>query len=233
MPLALFVALAIALAVVFRDSLSFEALAQNRETLIAYRDSHYFAAVAVFIALYIAVVTFSLPGATVATLAGGFLFGAFPGVLFNVAGATIGASCLFLAVRWGLGEWLAAKMDASSGRIKQVKDSIDTNQWPMLFLIRLLPILPFFVANLLPAFVGVPLRRFVISTGIGIIPGTLVITSIGSGLGSVLDEGGAPDLGVFFEPRILLPLLGLAALSAAPIVYKRYKSNLGGSYEKD
>ena len=124
-------------------------------------------------------------------------------------------------------------MDTSSGRIKQIKDGIDENQWSMLFLIRLLPIVPFFVANLLPAFVGVPLRRFVVSTGLGIVPGTLVFTSIGAGLGSVLDDGGVPDLGVIFEPHILFPLLGLAALSALPIFYSRFKRTSGDANAKD
>lgn len=221
--LVLFAILAVALAFIFRDSVSFERLAQNREALLAYRESHYMAAVFAFLSLYIVIVTFSLPGATVATLTGGFLFGVFPGVFFNIAGATIGASCLFLAARWGLGDWLAAKMDTGSGRIKQIKEGIDENQWSMLFLMRFLPIVPFFVANLLPAFVGVPLYRFVVSTGLGIIPGALVFTSIGAGLGLVLEAGEKPDLGVIFEPQILLPLLGLAALSVMPIAYKYFK----------
>jgi uncharacterized membrane protein YdjX (TVP38/TMEM64 family) len=79
---------------------------------------------------------------------------------------------------------------------------------------------PFFVANLLPAFVGVPLYRFVVSTFLGIIPGGVVYTSVGAGLGEVFERGEAPDLGVIFEPQILLPLFGLCALAALPIVIK-------------
>ncbi len=220
--LGLLIVLAVWLAFRFRESLSFDALAQHREMLLAYRDSHYVGAIAAFLAIYVCIVAFSLPGASVATLSGGFLFGIFPGVIFNVTGATIGASCLFLAVRWGLGDWLAAKMDVSEGRTKQFKEGIDENQWSMLFLIRLLPIVPFFVANLLPAFVGVSLFRFVVSTGLGIIPGAFVFTSIGAGLGSVFETGEMPNLGRIFEPQILLPLLGLAVLSALPILYKRF-----------
>lgn len=222
-PLALFVCVALGLTVVFRDSLSFESLAQHREELLAYRDAHYVSAAVVFVLAYIAIVTFSLPGASIATLSGGFLFGVFPGVFFNVAGATIGASCLFLAARWGLGAWLSAKMDTSEGRIKQLKDGIDENQWSMLFLIRLLPVVPFFVANLLPAFVGVPLYRFVVSTGLGIVPGTFVFTSVGAGLGSVFERGETPNFGIIFEPQVLFPILGLAALSILPMIYRRFK----------
>jgi uncharacterized membrane protein YdjX (TVP38/TMEM64 family) len=203
-----------------RDTLSFETLAQNREALIAFRDANYLGTVLVFMALYVLIVAFSLPGAAVATLTGGFLFGTFPGALFNVVAATLGATAIFLAARWGLGERLAARMDASEGRVKRIKDGIDRNQWEMLFLIRLVPVVPFFVANLVPALVGVPLMRFVITTFLGIIPGAVVYTSVGAGLGEVFARGETPDLGIIFEPQILLPILGLAALAALPIVIK-------------
>lgn len=203
-----------------RDFLSFEALAENREALIAFRDANYLGTVLAFMAVYVVIVAFSLPGATIATLTGGFLFATFPGALFNVTAATIGAIAIFLAARWGLGERLAAKMDSSEGRIKQIKDGIDENQWSMLFLIRLVPAVPFFVANLLPALVGVPLSRFAITTFLGIIPGAVVYTSVGAGLGEVFARGETPDLGIIFEPHILLPILGLAALAALPIVIK-------------
>jgi uncharacterized membrane protein YdjX (TVP38/TMEM64 family) len=68
--------------------------------------------------------------------------------------------------------------------------------------------------------VGVPLSRFAISTFLGIIPGTVVYTSVGAGLGEVFAAGETPNLGIIFEPHIILPILGLAALSALPIVIK-------------
>jgi uncharacterized membrane protein YdjX (TVP38/TMEM64 family) len=203
-----------------RDVLTFETLAENRERLIAFRDAHYAATVAGFIAAYVGIVAFSLPGATIATLTGGFLFGVFPGALFNVTAATIGATLIFLAARWGLGERLAARMDEGEGRIQRIKRGIDENQWEMLFLIRLVPAVPFFVANLLPALVGVPLYRYVVSTFFGIIPGAVVYTSVGAGLGEVFARGERPDLGIIFEPRVLLPILGLAALAALPIAVR-------------
>jgi uncharacterized membrane protein YdjX (TVP38/TMEM64 family) len=203
-----------------RDVLSFETLAANRERLIAFRDANYVLTVAAFIAAYVAIVAFSLPGATIATLTGGFLFATFPGALFNVTAATIGATLIFLAARWGLGERLAARMEAGEGRIQRIKQGIDENQWEMLFLIRLVPAVPFFVANLLPALVGVPLGRYVVTTFLGIIPGAVVYTSVGAGLGEVFARGETPDLGIIFEPHVLLPILGLAALAALPIVLK-------------
>lgn len=203
-----------------RDYLSFEALAENREALIAFRDANYAATVAVFILAYVVIVAFSLPGAAIATLTGGFLFATFPGALFNIIGATIGATLIFLAAKWGLGKSLAEKMDSSDGAVKKIKSAIDDNQWEALFLIRLVPAVPFFVANLVPALVGVPLYRFVVSTFLGIIPGSVVYTSVGAGLGEVFASGETPNLGIIFEPQILLPILGLCALAALPIVIK-------------
>lgn len=212
--------------VFLRDVLSFQSLADNRQTLEAFRDDNYLATVAVFMIAYVFIVGLSLPGATIITLTGGFLFSTFPGVFFNVIAATIGATGIFLAAKSGFGDRMAARMEASSGRLNRIKEELDTNQWSILFIIRLVPIIPFFVGNLLPAMVGVPLHRFVISTFIGIIPGGLVYTSVGAGLGAVLDRGETPNFGIIFEPQIILPLLGLALLSSLPIVLRRFKKDL-------
>lgn len=127
---------------------------------------------------------------------------------------------IFLAAKWGLGDRLAARMEAGEGTVKRLKDGIDENQWSFLFLMRLVPAVPFFVANLVPALVGVPLHRFVVSTALGIVPGAVVYTSVGAGLGEVFARGEAPDLGVIFEPRILLPILGLCLLALLPVIVK-------------
>jgi len=206
-----------------RDYFSFDALRQNREALIAFRDANFLLTVLSFITCYVVIVAFSLPGATIVTLTGGFLFATFPGALFNVIGATTGATLIFMAAKWGLGERLAARMEASHGAAKKIKDGIDDNQWSVLFLMRLVPAVPFFVANLIPALVGVSLFRFVLTTFLGIIPGAIVYTSVGAGLGDVFARGDTPDLGIIFEPQILLPILGLSALAALPILLKAFR----------
>jgi len=227
LPLMAIVLVAVIGAFTLRDYLTFETLRENREALLAYRDSHFLLTAVCFIAIYTLIVTFSLPGAAIASMTGGFLFSIFPGTLFNVMAATLGATMIFLAARWGLGDKLAAKMENSQGAVKKIKDGIDENQWSMLFLIRLVPAVPFFVANLVPAMVGVPLYRFVVSTFLGIIPGALVYTSIGAGLGEVFARGETPNPGIIFEPRILLPILGLCALAALPMVLKYISKSKG------
>jgi len=222
-PLLLIAGVAIAGGLAFGDHLSFESLRDNRVALLAFRDANYLASVAGFLAIYIAIVAFSLPGAAVASLAGGFLFAVFPGTLYNVLAATIGASLIFLAARWGLAEAISRRLDASEGMVRSVRDGLKRDELSYLFLMRLVPAIPFFAANLIPALLGVGLQRFVFTTFFGIMPGALVYTWIGAGLGEIFARGAAPDLGVIFEPYILGPILGLAALAALPILLRRFR----------
>jgi uncharacterized membrane protein YdjX (TVP38/TMEM64 family) len=206
-----------------RDTLTFQTLADNREALIAFRDANYVATVAAFVGIYVLVVAFSLPGAAIATLTGGFLFGLFPGALFNALAATAGATAIFFAAKHGLGDRLAARMDAADGPVKRIRDGIREDETSYLLIMRLVPAVPFFVANLVPAFMGVSLRKFVLTTFFGILPGGLVYTWVGAGLGEVFARGETPDLGIIFEPHIIGPILGLAALALLPIVLKRFR----------
>ncbi|MFD1511158.1 TVP38/TMEM64 family protein [Lacimonas salitolerans] len=210
-----------------RDVLTFDTLRDNREALLAFRDANYLVTALGFMAVYILIVAFSLPGATLATLTGGFLFGTWVGSALNVTSATIGAIAIFLAAKMGLGARMEARMDTGTGTIRRIKDGIDENQWSMLFLIRLVPAVPFFVANILPALVGVTLFRFAVSTFFGIIPGGVVYTSVGAGLGDVFARGETPDLGIIFEPYILGPILGLCALALLPVVIKAIRGKKG------
>lgn len=205
------------------DALSFQALSDNRETLLEFRDNNYLQTALAYIAIYVGIVAFSIPGATIATLAGGFMFGLLAGTVLTVIAATIGASLIFLAAKWGFGETLSAKMNASDGAIKSFSNGLKENELSYLFLIRLVPAVPFFVANLLPALVGVGLGRYVFTTFIGIIPGTAVYTWVGAGLGDVFAAGTTPNLGIIFEPYILGPLLGLGALALLPVVVKLFR----------
>ncbi len=220
LPLVVVAVVAILGAIALRDQLTFATLADNRAALLAFRDANYLLTALAFMLAYVVIVAFSLPGGTVATLTGGFLFGLFPGVVFNVVAATIGAVLVFLAVRTGLGKGLAARIDASDGRVKRMTQAIRDNGAPVLFSMRLVPVLPFFVANIIPALIGVRTPLFAVTTFFGIIPGGLVFTWVGAGLGEVFARGETPDLSIVFEPHVLGPLLGLAALSFLPTIVK-------------
>ncbi|MBR3372187.1 MAG: TVP38/TMEM64 family protein [Rhodobacteraceae bacterium] len=227
LPLIVIICVAVIGAILLRDHLNFEALRENRTALLGFRDANYTLTATIFIAAYIAIVAFSLPGATAATLTGGFLFGVFPGAMFNVVSATIGAVLIFLVVRAGFGRAMAAKIDASDGRMKRLTAAIRENEAPVLFSLRLMPVLPFFVMNVIPALIGVRLSVFASTTLLGILPGGVVYTWVGAGLGEVFARNETPNLGIIFEPHILGPLLALAALSTIPVAVKalRKKEN--------
>lgn len=217
------IAVAATLGFIYRDAFSFQTLADNREQLIAWRDGSYLLAASFYVIGYVLVVAFSLPGALIMTLTGGFLFGLVPGAVLTVSGATIGAVAIFLAAKTGLGDGLQARMDASSGTLTKIRDGLRENEISYLFLMRLVPAIPFFVANLAPALMGVKLRNYAFTTFFGIMPGTVVYTWVGSGLSEVFARGETPNLGIFFEWQILGPILALCALSALPIVLKRLR----------
>jgi uncharacterized membrane protein YdjX (TVP38/TMEM64 family) len=223
LPVALVAAGAVMGIALFGDRLTFDSLAAHRDTLLAYRDAHYLPAVGLFIAGYAAIVAFSLPGATLATLTGGFLFGLFPGALFNVIAATLGAVGIFLVVRLGFGDALARRMETGE-RGRRLAEGLRENELSVLFLMRLVPVVPFFVANVLPAFAGVRLSRFAFTTFFGIMPGAAVYTWVGAGLSEVFARGETPDLGIIFEPFVLGPILGLAALAALPILLRALRA---------
>jgi len=209
----------------YGDRLGFETLRDNREALLARRDAAPVLTAGLFVLAYVVIVAFSLPGATLATLTGGFLFGLFPGVLYNLLGATLGAVAIFTVVRLGLGEALKDRIDASDGTVKRISDGIRANEVPMLLSMRLIPALPFFIANLIPAFLGVATLRFAWTTALGILPGGLVYTWVGAGLGEVFARGETPDLGIIFAPQVLGPMLALAGLSLLPVAVRALRQD--------
>lgn len=217
-PMAVIAAGALVALVFGRDYLNFDTLERNYEALIAWRDANILVAGASFMGIYVAAVAFSLPGAIWLTLLGGFLFGLVAGAAMVVTAATIGATLIFLAARSSLGALLHAK---AGGWIRRLEAQFREGEVSFLLIMRLVPAVPFFVANLAPAFLGARLWTFVWTTFLGIMPGTVVFISVGAGLGEQLERGERPDLGVIFEPHILGPLLGLAALAALPLIIKK------------
>jgi len=202
--------------------LGFDALAEHKAWLSAWVDTHAILAPVIYILLYIAVVAFSLPGGLMMTLSGGLLFGAAAGALYAVIGATIGASALFLIAKTSLGDFLMAK---AGGAVKKMQAGFSENALSYMFVLRLVPIFPFFLVNLAPAFLGVSLRIYVIATFFGIMPATFVFALTGSGLGSVLEQGGDISLAGVMTPEIMAALAGLALLALIPVIYKRFSSN--------
>lgn len=204
------------------DRISYETIEQNREAMIAWRDRNLALAALAYAAVYVVSVAFSVPGAIWLTMAGGFLFGTVLASMLTVVSATLGATLIFLAARSSLGAELRRRAGPWLGRVER---EIARGEISFLLVIRLIPAIPFFIANVVPAFVNVRLGNFVWTTLVGIAPATAVISSVGAGLGEVIDTGGRPDPGMLFEWYVLGPLLGLAALAALPVIVRKLRGD--------
>lgn len=212
-----------AVAVVALDAhtyLSFDALREHRTALTDFVDQRFAAALLFYIAAYAVSTALSLPGGAILSVAGGFLFGGWLGGVFVIIGATLGATALFITAKTVLGDSLRTR---AGPWLERMQEGFAENAFSYLLVLRLVPLFPFFVVNLVPAFLGVTLRTYVVATLIGIIPGVLVFSFAGAGIGSVLDSGGDFSPGAVLTPEIIAALSGLALLSLLPVLYKRVK----------
>ena len=198
-----------------------EALRENREFLRAQVEANFAAAIVIFVLAYAAATAISFPGASALTIFGGFLFGLWAGTAAVIVAATTGAFVIYLVARTSLGDQLRRR---ASGFLARMEAGFRENELSYMFLLRLVPIFPFWAINIAAGILNVRPRNFLIGTLFGMIPGTFVYVSIGHGLGSVFDAGREITLkGVLFRLETLVPILGLSVLAAAPIILKRFR----------
>jgi len=240
LPLIVIVALmALAFAMGWQRYLTFKTIGTNYQALQDFIAANLAVALLIYILIYATVVALSLPGGLVMTVTGGLLFGWLAGGLATLVGATAGATLIFLIAKSSLGEALAAKAGPWLGRLR---DGFKENALSYLLFLRLVPIFPFWLVNLAPAVLGVPLGTYVIGTAIGIIPGTFAFSVAGSGLGSVVEaqnqiyadclaKGGPDpvascpytiDTSALVTPQLLVAFALLGVVALIPVVYKRW-----------
>jgi uncharacterized membrane protein YdjX (TVP38/TMEM64 family) len=224
LPLLVLAALiALLLATGVTGCLNLATLHAQEAALRGFVGGHRLLALAAFVAFYVAVTAASLPGATVLTLAGGYLFGTWLGGGAAVVGATTGAVAVFFAVRTSLGAALREKAERSGGRLKAVIDGVQEGAFGYILTLRLIPLAPYGLVNVAAALAHAPLRAYALATFIGIMPATFIYSGIGAGLGGVIARGRAPDLGVIFEPRVLVPLVALGLLSLGMTLFRYFR----------
>ncbi|MEW6246486.1 MAG: TVP38/TMEM64 family protein [Nitrospirota bacterium] len=193
--------------------LTLEALKANRDRLLAFTDANFAAAVGIFIATYCVVTGLSLPGAAILTLAGGFLFGSVLGtVLVNIA-ATTGATLAFLAARYLLRDWVEQKF---GDRLGPIQEGFSKNAFSYLMTLRLIPLFPFFLVNMVSGLTRMSVSTYVAATAIGIIPGSFVYAYAGRQLGTI------NSLKEIASPNVLLAFTLLGLLALAPILYRKF-----------
>lgn len=200
--------------------LSFESLAQHRLMLLQWKEENYLLAVLFYMLAYTLAVTASFPGILIFSLTGGFLFGLFPGVLYVLLSATTGSVLLYLAIKFAFADWVRIKVEK---RLQQVEPGFQENAFYYLLALRLMPIFPFFLVNILAGLLNLRLLLFVSATFLGLIPATIIYTSLGQNLSSLWEQNPASLSSFLLQPRFLWPLLSLAALVLIPTLYKRFK----------
>ena len=199
---------------------SFAALRQHYTSITAWVAANTALAWGGFVLIYTLAVAFSLPVATLLTLAGGAVIG-WPAVLLVVTSATAGALILFLAAKGALADSLTRK---AGPFISRIKAGFDQSPFLWLMALRLIPAAPFWVVNIVPAALGMKTRDFLLATFIGIFPGTSVYIWVGRGFDTVLASGQTPDTSSLAKPEIILPLTALGCLALVPVVVKFVKS---------
>lgn len=215
-------AIALVFAMGWHKYLSFDVLSKNLSALDGWVRANLFLAMLVFGLIYAVAVALSLPGAAVLTITGGVLFG-WIGVLPTVLGATIGATILFVAAKTAFRSVFAAR---AGGFVAQFEAGFRENEFSYMMVLRLVPLFPFFIVNIVPAFLGVKLRTYFFATLFGIVPGSLTYTLIGAAGRDTIAQGGKLNLaGAMTQPTVLAAIVGLIVLSLIPIVYKRFKGN--------
>jgi uncharacterized membrane protein YdjX (TVP38/TMEM64 family) len=192
---------------------SFEMLKEKKELLLELVQNHFLLSAILLIVAYAFSVSLMIPIATLFSLAAGFMFGAFWGLFFAVLGASLGAVVSFYVARFILGDTLQTKY---AKELERFNREFETNGYSYLFALRLLPIFPFFLINLLCGLTRIDIKTFFITTFIGIIPGGFAYTYAGSQLSNI------NALGDIFTKEMGFALLFLGLISLIPIVYKKW-----------
>lgn len=234
-------AVVVAMALVYltglHRQLSLETLVRHRAVIDDFIDSHTGAAIAVFIAIYVAAVALSIPVSALLTASGGLLFGWMVGAGASLVGATVGAAIIFEIARTACGETLVRR---AGPRAMKIAAGVRAHAFSYLLFIRLVPVFPFWLVNLAPALVGVRFPTFVAATAIGIIPGCVAFAMLGEGVDSVIVAqeamfntcvgSGRPDCKLNFDPsaavtpQLVAALVALALVSIVPILVRWWKS---------
>ncbi len=188
---------------------------QYKDLLLSIVKDNYGLSVLSYILIYIFVTAFLLPGAGALSIAGGFFFGTIPATIYIIIGATSGALLAFLSVRYLIGSWLQKKYE---NQLKSFNKEIKTYGISYLLSLRLMPIMPFFVANILVALTKIPLKTFVWTTALGLIPGALIFSFTGNQLQEI------ESVQDIFTPPVLLAFLFLSLLALLPVIIKKIKT---------
>lgn len=215
--------------------LSLVTLAEHREALRGFVEGHLLLALAAYVLLYVAIVALSVPGAAVMSIAGGFLFGWMLSAPVAVLAATAGAVIVFQIVRTSFGVALAAR---AGPLVQKLSAGFAADAFHFLLFLRLAPVFPFFIVNVVAGLARVPLTTFILATGIGMLPASIVFALLGAGLDGIITARLAArqacvaattgadcqldlDAANLVTGELLLAFFGLGVLALVPVVLRR------------
>jgi len=203
------------------DFLTLDFLRTNRHSLLEFVRSYPISAPIIYILFYILLVSLSIPGAVYLTLLSGFLFSQPWSTLYTVCAASTGAMIIFLATKTSLHHYLK---NLAGNRVLSMKKGFSENAASYLLFLRLVPIFPFFLVNIVPGLLGVPFRTYAWTTVLGIIPATFIFCQAGSTLGSIVDSTKEFSLKEILTTEIYLVLIAMGILTLLPSLIKKWKS---------
>ncbi len=197
--------------------LSLEYIKESQASLQQFYQDNPFGVVLGYIAIYVVVTALSLPGAVVLTLAGGALFGLVTGTIAVSIASTTGATLACFVSRFILRDWVQGKF---GDKLVAINKGIEREGGFYLFSVRLIPVFPFFVINLVMGLTTMPLRTFFWVSQLGMLPGTLVFVNAGKELGQIESAAGilSPSLILSF---VILGLFPITVKKIMEVVRKR------------
>lgn len=205
------------------DYVSLDGLREHRADLTHMVATHPMLTATAFFVVYATLVAVAFPTTIVLTFAGGYLFGMAGGALSTLA-ATVGAILLFFAAQTAFGDGLRLRF---RGVLARLEAGFRGNAFLYLLSLRLFPFFPFVAVTLAGAFFGANWRSFGLATLLGTAPAAFIYTSVGVGAGAILDQGGELSLrSALLQPMVLGPLLAMAALAAAPALWRTWRRRL-------
>lgn len=200
--------------------LDYETIRYHHNELTELVNNHPISAPVIFIGSYAVITLLSVPIAIFASLIGGFLFRQPWCTIYVVIGATTGATLLFLAAKTAFGNYLKRK---AGPRLKKLEKGFNKNAASYLLFLRFVPLIPFWLVNLAPAFFNVRLSTYIWTTIIGITPGAFVTTLAGRGLNTIFETSEEFSASSVLNPQLTIALIGLGILALLPIVVKKFR----------
>ena len=184
-----------------------------------YVEKNFITASILYLLSYFIIVSLSIPTATVMTLVGGFLFGQTVATICVVLSASFGACIVFLSAKF------ASKNSVKKGYgswVQKMKDGFEENAFLYMLTLRLMPIFPFVIINIVSGVLQIRLKTFFFGTLIGIIPATYIYVSVGVAMRALLNRDNfTPE--TLLKPEIFIALFGLGMLTILPVIYRKLR----------